>query len=77
MEKEFERKPGDMVWVMHENKAVCGCIKSIFFCRGISCVNFTDICENEEYAVYVGENNIGDFKPEQMFSTKEELIDSL
>ena len=77
MEKEFERKPGDMVWVMHENKAVCGRIKSIFFCHGISCVNYTDLLENEEYAVYADEKSIGTFRLEQMFSTKEELIESL
>lgn len=77
MEKEFERKPGDMVWVMHENKAVCGCIKSICFCCGKSRVFDTEILENEEYTVYVGEKSIGNFKLEKMFSTKEELIDSL
>lgn len=77
MEKEFERKPGDMVWVMHENKAVCGRIKSIFFCHGISCVDFRTICENEEYTVFVGDKSIGSFKLKDMFSTKEELIESL
>lgn len=77
MEKEFERKSGDMVWVMHENKAVCGCIKSIFFCQGISCVDFRTIDGNEEYTVFVGDKSIGSFKLKDIFSTKEELIESL
>jgi len=77
MEKEFERIPGDNVWVMHDNKAVCGIIKSIFFCQGIDCVNYTDIDTREMYKVYVNEKSIGDFELKDMFSSKKELIDSL
>ena len=77
MEKVFERIPGDKVWVMNGNKAVCGTIESAFFCRGISCVNFTSINENEEYTVRFEDNRKKDFKPKDLFSTKEELIDSL
>jgi len=77
MEKEFERIPGDNVWVMHNNKAVCGIITSAFFCQGISCVNFSDIITNEEYEVYSDEKSIGRFKLKDMFSSKAELINSL
>jgi len=77
MEKEFDRTPGDSVWVMHNNKAVCGIIKRVFFCHGIDCVNFSDIITNEEYEVYADEKSIGMFKLKEMFSSKAELINSL
>lgn len=77
MEKIFERVPGDKVWVMYDNKAVCGTIESIFFCEGISCVDFKTICGNEEYKVTVADGRTEDFKPGDMFSTKEELIEYL
>lgn len=77
MEKIFERVPGDKVWVMHDNRAVCGTIESIFFCEGISCVDFKTRCGNEEYKVTVSDGCTRDFKPEDMFSTKVELIEYL
>lgn len=77
MEKEFERIPGEHVWVMYANRAVCGCIKRVFWCKGISCVDFTSICRNEEYSVAVDEKHLITFKWNDMFSTKKELIDSL
>lgn len=77
MEKIFERVPGDKVWVMYDNRAVCGTIESIFFCVGINCVNFKTICGNEEYKVTVADGRTEAFKPEDMFSTKKELIEYL
>lgn len=77
MEKIFERVPGDKIWVMHDNRAVFGTIESIFFCEGISCVDFESRCGNEEYKVTVSDGRTQDFKPEDMFTTKAELIDYL
>lgn len=77
MEKEFVRKPGDQVWVMHDNKAVCGTITEVFFCHGISCFDFTTIHTNETCKVTVDGKEIGDFKLDEMFTTKKELIDFL
>ena len=71
MEKIFERVPGDKVWVMHDNRAVFGTIESI------SCVDFESRCGNEEYKVTVSDGRTQDFKPEDMFTTKAELIDYL
>lgn len=77
MEKTFERVPGDKVWVMYDNRAVCGTIESIFFCVGINCVNFKTICGNEEYKVTVADGRTEGFKSGDMFSTKKELIEYL
>ncbi|MBO7635757.1 MAG: hypothetical protein J6S89_04170 [Paludibacteraceae bacterium] len=63
----------DTVWFMHKNKACCGKIKKIFYGKFISPADFK-IHESEAYYV----NDIKDrFEFSDLFSTKEELIDSL
>lgn len=76
MEKIFTRVPGDKVWVMDNNKAVCGIVLSAFYCKGKSCVDYSSVSENEEYEVLI-DGHKRDFKLEKMFTTKEELINSL
>lgn len=77
MEKIFDKVPGDNVWVMHNNKAVCGTIEKVFYCEGISCVDYDSLCRNEEYTVCVAEGVTRDFKPNEVFTTKEALLRSL
>jgi len=77
MEKDFKRAPGDMVWIMHDNKAVCAKIISVFFTYGYSYFSTTNPHDYEEYTVTVGEKRVERLQLRDMFSTKEELIASL
>lgn len=77
MEKSFAFSIGDQVWLMHKNAAVCGIVEKLFFYRGISCVNFETVSDNEKYYVSVNGRSIGDFEKKDLFETKEDLIKSL
>lgn len=77
MEKEFTFSIGDQVWLRHGNAAVCGRIEKLFYYRGVSCVDFTTVSENEQCSVSVDGRDVGSFKPEALFRTKEDLINSL
>ena len=77
MEKSFAFSIGDQVWLMHKNAAVCGIVVKLFYYKGISCVNFETVSENERYYVSVNGRSIGDFDKKDLFETKEDLLESL
>ena len=77
MEKEFVFNPGDQVWLMHENRAVCGSIEKLFYVTTISCVNYTSISDNERYDVALGGRSLSGLEPKKLFRTKEDLLNSL
>ena len=77
MEKEFAFNLGDKVWLMYENGAVCGNIAKMWFYKGISCVDFTTVSDNERYYISVNDKIIGDYEKRNLFKTKDELLQSL
>ena len=76
MVKVFERNIGDSVWVMHDNKAVNGKICGLRYCKFLSVVDFETVIE-KEYIDVAFSNNSNEFQPNQVFSTKEDLLNSL
>lgn len=76
MEKVFEYKIGDQVWLMHKDCAVCATVIRMWYTKFY---DYNDsVCENETYTVYVDGKPIHDsFKKEQLFRTKAYLIKSL
>ena len=73
----FTYKPGDSVWLMHKNKAVCGTVTSTWFGRFISCVDYETISENESYYVSIEGKRADSFERKKLFTSKEELLKSL
>ena len=76
MEKELKYGIGDHVWLMHNNKAICGTIESIFCAYFISQVNFTDLIESERYVVYYEGKRLDSYEPKQLFDSKAKLTES-
>jgi len=77
MEKEFVFNIGDVVWLMHDNAAVCGSIAKMFYVKNVSCVDFETISTNEKYYVSVNGKIVDSFDAKKLFRTKEELLKSL
>lgn len=78
MEKEFAFNIGDIVWLMHNNAAVCGNITKMSYVKTISCVDFETISTNEKYYVSVdGKKLIDSYDASKLFRTKEDLLKSL
>lgn len=76
MEKELKYSIGDHVWLMHNNKAICGTIESIYCAHFIIPVNFTDLIESERYVVYYEGKRLDSYEPEKLFDSKAKLIES-
>lgn len=76
MEKELKYGIGDHVWLMHNNKAICGTIESIYCAHFISQVNFTDLIESERYVVSYEGKRLDSYEPKQLFDSKAKLIES-
>lgn len=76
MEKVFDYKIGDQVWLMHNDCAVCATVIRMWYTKFY---DYTDsVCENETYSVSVDGKPVHDsFKKEQLFVTKADLINSL
>lgn len=76
MEKVFEYKIGDQVWLMHKDCAVCATVIRMWYTKFY---DYNDsVCENETYSVSVDGKPVYDsFKKEQLFLTKADLINSL
>ena len=80
---EFTYKVGDPVWLMHDNKVVCGEITKAWYAKHISCADFTTVSHNESYYVCISTNSrTGNkfelsFDLKDLFKTKEDLINSL
>lgn len=76
MEKVFEYKIGDQVWLMHKDCAVCATVIRMWYTKFY---DYNDsVCENETYSVSVDGKPVYDsFKKEQLFRTKAYLIKSL
>ncbi len=77
MEKEFAYNIGDQVWLMHNNGVVCGSIAKMFYVKNVSCVDFETVSDNERYYVSVNGKCMGDYKKNQLFETKVDLLKSL
>lgn len=77
MKKVFEIKPGDPVWVMHNNIAVMGTIGKVWYKKYINHSDFETIEETQMYTVNYGQNKIGEYSPNEVFKTKEDLLKSL
>ena len=76
MEKVFEYKIGDQVWLMHKDCAVCATVTKLWYTKFY---DYNDsVCENETYSVSVDGKPVYDsFKKEQLFRSKTDLINSL
>lgn len=76
MEKVFEYKIGDQVWLMHKDCAVCATVTKLWYTKFFS---YDDsVSENEAYSVSVDGKPIYDsFKKAQLFLTKADLVNSL
>ena len=77
MVKQFDFNVGDPVWIMHNNLAVQGKIKVMWYTKFICPVNCDDIVEAETYVVDVNGNNVGALERGQIFKSKEDLKKSL
>ena len=75
----FDFKPGDVVWFMYKDCAVCGTVKKLWAAKFISCVNFTDIIDSKSYSVCIGGNDKypESFDRDKLFLSKDELLKSL
>lgn len=76
MEKKLKYGIGDHVWLMHNNKAICGIIESIYCAHFISQVNLTDLIEAERYVVYYEGKRLDSYEPKKLFDSKAKLIES-
>ena len=77
MKKEFDINPGDSVWVMHDNIAVLGTVGKTWYKKFINPSDFETVEEAEIYSIYSGTNKIGEYSPNEVFKTKEDLLKSL
>lgn len=77
MVKNFEFNIGDAVWIMHNNIAITGKIKRMWYTEFISPVNCEDIVKAETYTVDVTGTIVSGLDRNQIFKTKEELKKSL
>lgn len=75
MEKELKYSIGDHVWLMHNNKAICGTIESISCAHFISQMNLT-LVESERYVVYYEGKRLDSYEPKKLFDSKTKLIES-
>ena len=77
MEKVFDFNVGDPVWIMHNNIAVQGTIKSMWYTEFISPVDCETIVRAESYAVNLNNSLVTGIDRDQIFKTKEDLKKSL
>ena len=78
MEKHFDFKIGDQVWLIHDNRAVCGTIAEVWYTKFISCLDYESIEESEAYYVSVNDKRLYDtYRKKQLFFTKADLKKSL
>ena len=73
----FDFQPGDHVWLMHDNKPVCGVIKKIWYSDFISPVDFEPVIGCVSYYIQVKSQDIGSHGRKELFTSKEDLIKSL
>lgn len=76
MEKEFDFNVGDPVWIMHNNIAVQGTIKTMWYTEFISPVN-CDLVQAESYVIDLNGSLVGGVDRNQIFTSKKDLIKSL
>ena len=76
MVKEFDFKIGDPVWIMHDNIAVQGKIKRMWYTEFLSPVN-CELVKAESYAVDINGAVVTIVDRNQIFNTKEDLKKSL
>lgn len=74
--KKFEFNIGDNVWLMYNNSAVCGTIKSMHY-KKIASVDRETVVESEKCYVDFDGKSIGYYEINCLFRTKEDLIKSL
>lgn len=77
MEKELKYSIGDQVWLIYDNKVICGTIEGIRCSHFISPVNFTELIESEWYEVYYNGERLDSYELKYLFDSKEKLIESL
>ena len=76
MVKEFDFKIGDPVWIMHNNIAIVGKIKAMWYTEFLSPVN-CELVKAESYAIDVNGSLVTGLGRDQIFKTKEDLKKSL
>lgn len=76
MEKEFDFNVGDLVWIMHNNIAIQGTIKSMWYTEFISPVNCEQV-QAESYAIDLNGSLVTGVDRSQIFTSKKDLIKSL
>ena len=77
MEIELHYSIGDQVWLMHDDKAICGTIEDISYAHFIDQVNCSDVIKSERYSVNYNGNRLDTYEPKWLFNNKKDLIKSL
>lgn len=77
MEKELKYSIGDQVWLIDDNKVICGTIEGILCSHFIDSMNYKDVIESERYVVYYNGERLDTYELKRLFDSKEKLIESL
>ena len=77
MKKVFDIKPGDQVWIMCNNIAEQVTVSKIWYSTFINILNYETVEENLYYYLVSNGTLLGNYSPDQIFKTKEDLLKSL
>jgi hypothetical protein len=77
MKKEFDIKPGDRVWIMCNNIAEQVTVSKIWYSKFINILNYETVEESLYYYLVSNGTLLGNYSPNQIFKTKEDLLKSL
>lgn len=77
MEKELKYSIGDQVWLIYDNKVICGTIEGIRCSHFIDPVSYKDLIESERYEVHYNGERLDSYELKRLFDSKEKLIESL
>ena len=77
MEKDLKYSIGDQVWLIYDNKVICGTIEGIRCSHFIDPVSYKDLIESERYEVHYNGERLDSYELKRLFDSKEKLIESL
>ena len=77
MKKVFDIKPGDQVWIMCNNIAEQVTVSKIWYSKFINILNYETVEESLYYYLVSNGTLLGNYSPDQIFKTKEDLLKSL
>lgn len=77
MKKEFKKKIGDEVWVMHNNFPIKGIIGKLWYIKFIGYTDFEKVNESELYTVFYMDRILANYTIDELYDSKEDLLKSL